>query len=102
MGKLTTLTVAALLALGMGAASSGEAPEVLGTVDYQAMSTSQMSSITGESNHDVNINVNTVVCTPAPNCQVLSSSISTTEERDGVIVHTNTNVNFASAVSTSE
>lgn len=102
MGKLTAFAAAALLALGMGAASSKEAPEVLGAVDYQAMSKVEMSSITGESNHNINTNVNVVVCTPAPNCEVSSSSISTTEERDGTIVNTNTNVSFASAVSTSE
>jgi hypothetical protein len=37
---------AALLTFGMGAVNAGEAPSLLGATEYQAMSTSEMSSIT--------------------------------------------------------
>jgi hypothetical protein len=102
MGKLTGVIAATALMAGMSDASSKEAPEILSAAAYQAMSKVEMSSITGESNHNINTNINIVVCTPTPNCEVSSSSVSTTEEHDGIIVNTNTNVNFASAVDTSE
>ncbi len=48
MSKLTGFIASAVLMAGMGAATAGETPEILGAADYQAMSTSQMASITGE------------------------------------------------------
>jgi hypothetical protein len=48
MGKLTGFIAGAALMVSMGAASAGETPEILGAVDYQAMSKSEMSNITGE------------------------------------------------------
>jgi hypothetical protein len=48
----------AVLIAGMGVANAGETPEILGAVDYQAISKAEMLSITGK-NHRVNIrNVN--------------------------------------------
>ncbi len=62
MGKLTGVIAGAALTFGVGVASAGEAPEILGAADYQAMSTSQMSSITGENRgiriRNVNNNTN--------------------------------------------
>jgi hypothetical protein len=48
MSKLTGFITSAVLMAGMGAANAGGTPEILGAADYQAMSTSQMSTITGE------------------------------------------------------
>jgi hypothetical protein len=64
MSKLTGFIAGAVLMAGMGAATAGETPKILGAVDYQAMSTSQMSTITGENrrikivNRNTNVNVN--------------------------------------------
>jgi hypothetical protein len=64
MSKLTGFIAGAALTFGVGVASAGEAPEILGAADYQAMSSSQMSSITGENrrikivNRNNNVNVN--------------------------------------------
>jgi hypothetical protein len=46
--KLAKVIAGAALTVGIGAANAGETPEILGAVDYQAMSSSQMASITGE------------------------------------------------------
>ena len=48
MSKFTGLIASALLTAGMGAATAGEAPQILGAADYQALSTSEMASVTGE------------------------------------------------------
>ncbi len=50
MSKLTGFiaSIVLMLGMGMGAVNAAEAPEILGAVDYQSMSTSEMSSITGE------------------------------------------------------
>jgi hypothetical protein len=48
MSKLTGFIASAVLMAGMGAATAGETPEILGAADYQAMSKVEMSSITGE------------------------------------------------------
>ena len=64
MRKLTGVVAGAALTFGVGAANAGETPEILAGADYQAMSTSQMSSITGENrrikivNRNTNVNVN--------------------------------------------
>ena len=58
MGKLPGLIAAALLTFGMGAANAGETPQILGAVDYQAMSQSQMANITGEHHTITNTNSN--------------------------------------------
>jgi hypothetical protein len=66
MSKLAGFIAGAALTVSMGAANAGETPEILGAVDYQAMSSSQMSSITGENRRhrgrisirNVNNNVN--------------------------------------------
>ena len=58
MGKLTGFIASAVLMFGMGAVNAGETPKILGAADYQAMSTSEMSSITGE-RRNVNRNNNT-------------------------------------------
>ena len=47
MGKLTGFIASAVLTAGMGAVNA-DTPEILGAADYQAMSQSQMSSVTGE------------------------------------------------------
>ena len=47
MGKLTGFIASAVLMFGMGAVNA-DAPQILGTADYQAMSQSQMLSVTGE------------------------------------------------------
>ncbi len=67
MGKLTGFIAAAVLMFGMGAVNAGETPQILGAADYQALSTSEMSSITGEhknghrhrhgGNRNTNVNV---------------------------------------------
>ncbi len=59
MGKLTGSIAAAVLMFGMGAVNAGETPQILGAADYQAMSTVEMSSITGERRRNVNVNNNT-------------------------------------------
>ncbi len=51
MGKLTGFIASAVLMFGMGAVNAGETPQILGAADYQALSTSEMSSITGEHNN---------------------------------------------------
>src|SRR5215210_2718035 len=86
MGKLAGFIASAVLIAGMGAASLGETTEIPGAADYQAMSQSELSIITRESNTSINItntntntNVNIVECTP--NCDVSSSSTSITKER---------------------
>jgi hypothetical protein len=65
MGKLTGFIAAAVLMFGMGAASAAETPGILGAADYQAMSKSEMSSVTGENrikirikNENFNTNIN--------------------------------------------
>jgi hypothetical protein len=58
MRKVTGFTAGAVLMAGMGAATAGETPEILGTADYQAISTSEMSSITGENRRIKIRNVN--------------------------------------------
>ena len=58
MGKLTGLMAGPVLMAGMGVAAAAEAPQILGAADYQAMSTSEMASITGE-RRNVNRNNNT-------------------------------------------
>ena len=80
MGKLTGFIAGAALTLGMGAANAEKTSEILGAADYQAMSQSEMSSITGERNitrnsSNINRNVNISVCTPR-RCEVFSSSTS--------------------------
>jgi hypothetical protein len=56
--KLAKVIAGAALTVGMGVATAGETPQILGAVDYQAMSTSQMSSITGENRRIKIRNVN--------------------------------------------
>jgi hypothetical protein len=62
MSKLTGVIAGAALTFGVGAAQGGEAPQILGAADYQAMSTSEMASITGENRRirirNVNNNTN--------------------------------------------
>jgi hypothetical protein len=94
MGKLTGFMAGAVLMFGVGAANAGEAPEILGAADYQAIGKVEMSSVTGESN--TNINVNVVECVPTPDCQVFVSSTTTTTGES------NTNTNVVSVVSTPE
>jgi hypothetical protein len=48
MSKLTGFIASIVLMFGMGAVNAAEAPEILGAADYQSMSTSEMSSITGQ------------------------------------------------------
>ncbi len=79
MRKLTGLIAGAALTFGVGAANAGETPEILGAVDYQAMSTVEMSSITGERrrgikivNRNTNTNNNTNTATAcAAACSVV-------------------------------
>jgi hypothetical protein len=62
MGKLTSLMAGPVLMVGMGAAQAGEAPQILGAADYQAMSSAEMASVTGENRRirirNVNNNTN--------------------------------------------
>ncbi len=72
MRKLTGFIASAVLTAGLGAASAGETPQILGAADYQAMSNTEMASITGEHrnghrhhhgrikivNRNTNVNVN--------------------------------------------
>ena len=48
MRKVTGFTAGAVLMAGIGAATAGETPQILGAADYQALSKFEMSSITGE------------------------------------------------------
>jgi hypothetical protein len=56
--KLAKVIAGAALTVSMGAVNAGETPEILGAVDYQAMSSSQMSTITGENRRIKIRNVN--------------------------------------------
>jgi flavoprotein len=69
MSKLTGFIASAVLTAGMGAANAGETPQILSAVDYRALYTSEMASITGENrnrhrnrikiaNRNTNTNVN--------------------------------------------
>jgi hypothetical protein len=69
--KLLPAAAGLALTLGMGVATAGPAPasDILGSVQYQAMSSQQMASVTGETrpririrnvNNNTNTNTNTV------------------------------------------
>ncbi len=67
--KLLPAAAGLALSLGMGVATAGPASDILGSVQYQAMSGKQMASVTGETkpririrnvNNNTNTNTNTV------------------------------------------
>jgi hypothetical protein len=66
MRKIGHLIAGTALSAGLGVASAGEAPTVLGSVEYQAMSAQEMTQVTGEAGGKhrrrgriVNVNNNT-------------------------------------------
>ncbi len=61
MRKFTgTVVAGAALMAGVGTVNAGETPQILGAANYQAMSTVEMASITGERRaRNVNRNNNT-------------------------------------------
>lgn len=104
MGNLIGFIAGAVLTLVMGAANAEKTSEILGAVDYQAMSKSEMSSITGERNitrnsSNTNRNINISVCTPR-RCEVFSSS--TSRGRGGRGANININVSIARAIASAE
>ena len=70
--KLLPAAAGLALTLGMGVATAGPTSDILGSVHYQAMSSQQMASVTGEAgkkkwrikivnvNNNTNTNTNTV------------------------------------------
>jgi hypothetical protein len=64
MRKVGHVIAGTALSVGLGVASAGEAPTVLGSVEYQAMSAQEMTQVTGEAGKRrrgriVNVNTNT-------------------------------------------
>ena len=92
MSKLTGFILGGALMLGMGAASAGETPEILGAVDYQAMSKAEMSRVTGENHISTTVisvtqannqptNCISAVCQFNVTSQQSSTTTSTTTQR---------------------